>query len=240
MPAPIVAAAAAPAAAAVSPWLLGGIAAGQTLASSAFNAWQAEGQKDFQREMANTAHQREVKDLRAAGLNPMLSVRHGGAAVPGGASAQANSHDVAGNVLQAQLAKGQMAVQAAQVNDLNSAARLKDEQTADTNLTRQSRIDLMIAQKTAALASGSLSSEQVHKVKQEIVNLQATKDLVSSQTAHSAAQLHKEQVKGELWKIPENLIRKTKEKVPSMWQRTKEWFRKQNPANRQRGASGRW
>lgn len=41
--------------------------------------------RDFQREMSNTSHQREVKDLEAAGLNPLLSAT-GGASTPGGAS----------------------------------------------------------------------------------------------------------------------------------------------------------
>lgn len=52
----------------------------------AFQDQQAGRQMAFQEEMANSAHQREVRDLQAAGINPMLSSRLGGAAVPSGSS----------------------------------------------------------------------------------------------------------------------------------------------------------
>ena len=54
-----------------------------------FNANEAAKNRDWQAMMANTAHQREMKDLMAAGLNPVLSAMNGnGAAVTSGATAQ--------------------------------------------------------------------------------------------------------------------------------------------------------
>ena len=68
--------------------LIGGV--GGLLKQRADKAASAR-QMAFQERMSNTAHQRQMRDLKKAGINPMLSAKLGGASSPTGSQYQATN-----------------------------------------------------------------------------------------------------------------------------------------------------
>lgn len=91
--------------------------------SGLFSKSSAKNQIGFQEYMSGTAHQREVKDLRAAGLNPILSAKYGGASTPTGAGYQMPNIDIPKGISNVATAK-----------NLNKQGQILDKQVEEANI----------------------------------------------------------------------------------------------------------
>lgn len=132
----------------------------QAAASMAFEGQQAQMNRDFQERMSSSAHQREVKDLALAGLNPILSATGGpGASTPAGAKGSGTQAQMVDTISSAQQGRRQ-ALEQRNIHEMN----------------RQIKMDTGLKEKQLWLAR-----DQAEKVQEETRSEKAHGDLLRNQ-----------------------------------------------------------
>lgn len=158
---------------------------------------------DKQKKLMNTAHQREVKDLRKAGLNPILSAKTSGAGTPGALGYQPPQfRNIGAEAVQA----GAAAHTAQSVHRMQqSQASVNDEQIAQVRAS----VEQTKAQTGKTKADTRVATEMITNMRLEAERIAAEADRIINSGKLLRSQTHGQNLLNDEREIMNELYNKS-------------------------------
>lgn len=124
-------------------------------------AKEAQKNRDWQERMDNTKHQREVKDLVAAGLNPILSANSASSVPSGGVASQSNPFNGLGQEVNSALRLGRVDREKFELEQKIGEETIKNTQSATAKNeaeTAKTAVDTQLQSKQIEVANQTLTN----------------------------------------------------------------------------------